>query len=529
MDAREGKARVVQINEHNAGAHTLAGGAGDIVISTLDREVDYADLIKIDVEGMEPEVFEGGVKLIATARPIVFFEVNLFALRRHRNTLRKLGKFFRSRAYVLYFSFRRDGKLVLGTVWNLSFFALCIAPRAWFFRGPSAPFDVLAMPSEKVLPLPAVSVAKTLEYVLQENLRIKYKRFRSYFTDRAHHRRIIKKALTLRASSIGDCLMGKYLLENIHHVYPQARCILLVSSRGEMISDLLFAYPWLEIVEANRKNPLALLRAFWRCRSSDLTVTQYSGKGNEFSRISKLFARVVTRRGGLIGFDDPFPWNAYLYSTILPFHSDKAIIVHEQETLRVAGVESTIGRPNLQYTKNTSVLGRFDLVAQKYVVAHLFAGGIARGIDKEHRKRLILALRQRLPNDIALVLTGSEKEREELPQGLCGNTMVVAGKTSIQELITLIDSSVCMVSLDTGAAHIAAHLRKPLIVLVSCVGAQWWYKEQYGASVPEVSFSVAEKCRENHDYSGYAECLQAIDMDAVARKVADIFKSHVPQ
>ena len=65
--------------------------------------------------------------------------------------------------------------------------------------------------------------------------------------------KFVKKALTFRASSIGDALMGKYFLENIHKEFPEAICGLLVGSRGKMLRELFSAYPWLEVWEVNRK------------------------------------------------------------------------------------------------------------------------------------------------------------------------------------------------------------------------------------------------------------------------------------
>src|SRR3989338_3419571 len=88
----------------------------------------------------------------------------------------------------------------------------------------------------------------------------------------------IEKALTFRASSIGDCLMGKYLLENIHAQFPNARLGIVVASRGAMIRDLFATYPWLEVIEANRRSPRSLFYLWRNFRNSDLVMTQYAGK-----------------------------------------------------------------------------------------------------------------------------------------------------------------------------------------------------------------------------------------------------------
>jgi hypothetical protein len=117
----------------------------------------------------------------------------------------------------------------------------------------------------------------------------------------------IHKALTFRASSIGDCLMGKHLLENIHVQRPNARLGIVVASRGAMIRDLFAAYPWLEVIETSRRNPqtlFSLLRIFFR---SDLVITQYAGKkGGRFSL--RVLAGDYSARGTHC-FNDASQWN----------------------------------------------------------------------------------------------------------------------------------------------------------------------------------------------------------------------------
>lgn len=136
--------------------------------------------------------------------------------------------------------------------------------------------------------------------------------------------RSIQKVVTFRASSIGDCLMGKYLLDNVHAQFPNARLAIVVASRAAMIRDLLAASPHIEVIEANRKS-LKSLWSLWReFRGSDLVVTQYAGKvGGKFSLASKLAARVLARRGGLVGFRDASRFN-FFYDHIVEFNRSEA-------------------------------------------------------------------------------------------------------------------------------------------------------------------------------------------------------------
>ncbi|KKU56257.1 MAG: hypothetical protein UX77_C0002G0028 [Parcubacteria group bacterium GW2011_GWA1_47_11] len=328
---------------------------------------------------------------------------------------------------------------------------------------------------------------------------------------------MVKSLLTFRASSIGDCLMGKYLLENVRAAHPAARCALAVSSRTTMVRDLLAAYPWIEVLEVN-KNPLSLARFFARGRQ-DIVVTPYTG--GVFGILPKLAARAAAR--ALVGYTDRSPLNKFLYTKLIPLTGrSRAPRSLECDALAAAGIPVAVTQPSFEYLPQPELLPRLGLSAGKYVVLHLFSGGNARGLSPNKKIELINALAKTLP--MPLMLTGTAKETASL--GTLPASVRVA-HTTLQELAHLIGHAGAIVSLDTGAAHIAAHLRKPLIVLASCVGVQWWSKDMYGfdkltaggESVPNALITALEVCKNGHDYSGYARCLDAIDADAVAAAV----------
>ena len=176
-----GSASVETRKEENAGANTLVRG-GDIRICTLDSEVPAADFIKIDVEGMEMEVLEGGTELIARSHPIVFFEVNLSQLRAHGTSPKALETFFKEKNYLLYYLLEKDSEQgSLSRVDDLSLLTACIAPRAWLFRGESAPFDIIAIPAGTDVPYTIVGFGAALMRALKHNLAIKVQRIKKAF------------------------------------------------------------------------------------------------------------------------------------------------------------------------------------------------------------------------------------------------------------------------------------------------------------------------------------------------------------
>ncbi|MCC6290743.1 glycosyltransferase family 9 protein [Candidatus Nomurabacteria bacterium] len=330
----------------------------------------------------------------------------------------------------------------------------------------------------------------------------------------------IKKALTFRASSIGDCLMAKYLLENIHAKFPGARCGIVIAGRGAMIRDLFAAYPWIEIIEANRRDVGAIVRLWLKYRGSDLVVTQYAGKpGGRFSLASKLMGRLLARRGGLVGFSDSSTWNKFLFSKTILVRQDQSVVWHEREILRLFDIPVVFSFPVLVPFKNTNILKRFNLETGRFIVAHLFSGNTIRGMCPEKKGKLLATVSKKFP-DFQLVISGGTQDREEA-LSVVENipAVVVAGEVTIQEMISLISTSHGVVSLDTGMAHIAAQLGVSLVVMCSCFGRNWWFSDQYGVGAKINVFSCEEMCIGGHVTKNYPDCINEISIEQVVNVI----------
>lgn len=332
----------------------------------------------------------------------------------------------------------------------------------------------------------------------------------------------VTKALTFRASSIGDCLMGKYLLENVHAEFPEAKLGLVVASRGGMLRDLLKSSPYIEVIEANRRDTLGLFQLWKKFHGADLVVTQYAGKpGGSFSLMSKLFGRLLARRGGLLGFEDASSFNSYLFDQTVGGVLGTEPAELERQALEAAGVPVSLKHPTLSFNRIAGLLERFGLQKGQYVVVHLFAGNRGRGLSPIKKKELLQALHTAMPT-VVLVLTGGEGDVEEAQTAAEDlPAVVLAGKTSLQEMMELMMECVGVVSIDTGGAHIAAQLKKPLVVLATCLGLHWWKPEQYGSSAPAQLFTYTESA--GHVFKDYPDCLGRINMKEVATKTAAYF------
>jgi FkbM family methyltransferase len=98
----------LHLDPSNSGAATLSHEAEGETISldTLDnfcdvRKVRKVDLIKIDVEGHELQVLNGGKKVLSSQRPVIMIEFNSAALGRAGQSVEKLASVLRGLEYEL--------------------------------------------------------------------------------------------------------------------------------------------------------------------------------------------------------------------------------------------------------------------------------------------------------------------------------------------------------------------------------------------------------------------------------------------
>ena len=127
-----------------------------------------------------------------------------------------------------------------------------------------------------------------------------------------------------------------------------------------------------------------------------------------------------------------------------------------------------------------------------------------------------MALHTALP-DARLVISGGRNDRAEAEQIAAGlDAAILAGETTLQEMMNLIVGSRGVVSVDTGMAHMTAQLGLPLVVLAGCLGRHWWQEGQYAPEAPISVFSRADLCTDGHKVSrGYSDCLGEIAIPEV--------------
>ncbi len=84
IGATEGLGSLVVRDEHNLGMTAIKPGEGSVDIKTLDTVISdrAVKVIKLDIEGMEPDAIRGAAEVIATHQPALYVEVADLAMER---------------------------------------------------------------------------------------------------------------------------------------------------------------------------------------------------------------------------------------------------------------------------------------------------------------------------------------------------------------------------------------------------------------------------------------------------------------
>lgn len=204
---------------------------------------------------------------------------------------------------------------------------------------------------------------------------------------------------------------------------------------------------------------------------------------------------------------------------------------------RAAGVELPFVKPKIflsdeDISKGQKVLNDFGVATGERFAAIAFrAVGESRrwGVEKytELAKRLISE------QNVKVVLIGKEEDRSEGEQIAAGagvaNVFNLAGKTTVRELATILTQAALFVGNDSGAAHLAAAVGTPVVVLsgaddpleTSPLASR---KKLLYLSELECISCVKNKCELKGE--SFMQCLKGISVDMVMKATGGLLSGN---
>ena len=261
-------------------------------------------------------------------------------------------------------------------------------------------------------------------------------------------------------AAIGDALLASSLIADLKKAYPDSKITIFATAANKVAFDLIEGYDQLVLVPIT--NPWQAI-AVVRKHPVDLLIDT-----SQWSRIGAVVAAFSGARW-TIGFETAGQSRHFAYDACVK-HSPK---VHELTNfaalLGPLGIPAHLTPP---IAKSRLMAADCLKIRQPYVVLHPWASGNRFELREWPIDRWVDLAQRITQAGYGLVITGGpgDSERAKLLCTQIGDSqnpalLNLAGKTSLQETASYLQSAAAVIAVNTGTMHLAALLGAPLVAL----------------------------------------------------------------
>lgn len=359
---------------------------------------------------------------------------------------------------------------------------------------------------------------KTFHFKLEEYLRTS-RLFLDYLLFRLSHPlkkplpRNIKNILIIEQKFIGDLIVITPLIRVLKHHFQNANIDLLVNPSMKSVLSL---NPNINKIITNPEE----------LQEYDLGILLHEGS----KKTSKLLKQKARFR---IGCTRPLfrePIGYYLHRKTKPSLKLKHKIEDNLDVLKTIGISAKDKHLELyvekEAQKSISLLLKQQKITEKdfLVVIHPCVRHapshewlperfteLAKILTEKYKYRIIFSGSEKDINTIDKITTNLDKN----------SYLNLAGKTSIQELFALIQRADLVISVDTGAMHIAAALKTPVIALFGAGNPKVWspYSENSTVIYKNQVCTSCMKLKCPHKGEKEKECMKAIQVHDILESI----------
>lgn len=272
-------------------------------------------------------------------------------------------------------------------------------------------------------------------------------------------------------AAIGDSILSSCLLPTLKDQYPQAKITIFASSANAAIYPVLSGYD--EVVVVPITSPLKALKLLRRY-GLDLLIDT-----SQWPKLGALYALFIKAKFK-IGFKTTSQYRHFGYDAVV----DHSNAVHELDNFRnLLKPLGIICQGNPAFNLERIVDQKLDLVDleqhKPYIVYHPWASGTRLELRQWPTNSWVELAKIILSKNCQLIITGSPQNDADAMKlaGMIGSenkVCVVAGKLSLLETAKVIMGAKAVVSVNTGIAHLADHLKIPTIALNGPTNSKRW-------------------------------------------------------
>lgn len=256
---------------------------------------------------------------------------------------------------------------------------------------------------------------------------------------------------------LGDVVMSLGFIEKLHETFPQATIDIIVKKGLEPIVQ---KNPHVHNIFSFSKSAYPGLRGVWKFGRQLARKDKYDLFFSLPNSLSSAVMAFASRAKSRIGYAEQGRsiFLTHPYKKPIDLHRVEEyvkLIEYYQKCKIITPINIAIGRPQVQS-------------GEEYIILNINAEAASRRLPQA--KAVEIALHLSKTFDIPVKLIGGPGDIEHVQRTydyLAGNLQIfnIAGKTSLEELITIITRAKLVVSTDSGPAHIASAAGVPLVVL----------------------------------------------------------------
>lgn len=335
-----------------------------------------------------------------------------------------------------------------------------------------------------------------------------------------------QRILVYSLVNIGDVLLTTSAIALVRKAYPAAHITAMVRPEAaplmenNPVIDEVYVYKY----RSKERSFSSMLDEVKRVKSKKFDLC-FAFDGKTRSCLLTFFAGIPIRVGGQKIFDDKFSWSTLTFTHTIPIRHDLATTPQAytfQAIVKGYTGQKEVGKPVIARITEENRKVASDLLeglpAKKYSIALCVKGTFElKNWPKQYFAELVEKLNARYDANFYIIGAPGDKEYADSVIKLCSVPIHnFCGKTGLIDLAALFEEADLLVTVDTGAMHIAATTSVPIVAMYGCYAPPRWKPltdkvTTYHLGLPCCPCHIPEKDCLTKD------CLTGISVDEVCK------------
>ncbi len=330
-----------------------------------------------------------------------------------------------------------------------------------------------------------------------------------------------KAIVICKFKGMGSIIQATPLIQTLKLNFPEAKLIFLSTQSNKNILDKIPEID--QKILINDKSLLIFIQSFSSslfrllCNKPSVFIDL-----EVYSNISSLVSILCLSKNRLGFYINPTYYKRGIYTQMMYYNTRSPISDTYLQFARMMGAATLIPEIKLQSDDVSNVLAKFDLAFEQFIIINPNASDLR--LERRWPKENFLALIEKLSETFEghkIVIIGSANEVDYCSQFEESKKLKkLVGKTSIEELTSLIKNSLFVISNDTGPMHLSFAFQKTCFALFGPCSP-----DQYGrhkTAIPIYTNLYCSPCI--HEFqkapcNGNNICMKSIQVDLVFQAI----------